>query len=199
MKIALRGHESAKFAVVIAVCLGVRSSTLAAQTDSQHGAVIANFLGKHCLQCHDADTADGEREFESFALPITSEQQLITANEIIDQVTLREMPPEDAEQPTDEQRLNLVGALRDSIRAARSQFESSGARTVMRRLSNREYENTLATLFGRRVETLGLTADFPKDQTSHHMDNIGESLVTSGFLLDQYLQAATRLVDTRLG
>ncbi|MEO2017785.1 MAG: DUF1592 domain-containing protein [Fuerstiella sp.] len=190
---------SFRAALVIAICIAVRSSALAAQTESQHGAVIVNFLGKYCLQCHDADTADGEREFESFALPITSEQHLITADEIIDQVTLRKMPPEDAEQPTDEQRLNLVGALRDSIQEARSRFESSGARTVMRRLSNREYENTLATLFDRRVDTLGLTADFPKDQTSHHMDNIGESLVTSGFLLDQYFQAATRLVDNRLG
>ena len=58
---------------------------------------------------------------------------------------------------------------------------------------------TLATLFDRRVDTLGLTADFPKDNTSHHMDTIGESLVTSGFLLDQYFQAASRLVETRLG
>ena len=69
----------------------------------------------------------------------------------------------------------------------------------MRRLSNREYENTLEVLFNRRVDTLGLTADFPKEETSHHLDNIGSSLVTSGFLLDQYFQAASRLVETRLG
>ncbi len=69
----------------------------------------------------------------------------------------------------------------------------------MRRLSHREYENTLAVLLDRRVDTLGLTAEFPPEQTSHHMDNIGESLVTSGFLLDQYFQAANRLVQLRLG
>jgi hypothetical protein len=70
---------------------------------------------------------------------------------------------------------------------------------VLRRLSNREYENTLATLFGRRVDTLGLTADFPKEKASEHIDTIGKSLVTSGFLLDQYFQSANRLVETRLG
>lgn len=184
---------------VIAICIAVQSSTSADETDSEHETVIADFLGQYCLQCHDVDRADGEREFESFKLPMTSEQQLITADEIIDQVTLRQMPPEDSEQPTDEQRLALVGALRDSIEEARSQLKSSGARTVMRRLSNREYENTLATLFDRRVDTLGLTADFPRENTSRHMDNIGESLVTSGFLLDQYFQAATQLVEARLG
>lgn len=183
---------------IVAACLAAPSVTCADKTAPGRHAVVADFLGKYCLQCHDVETADGEREFESFTLPITSEQQLITADEIIDQVTLKKMPPEDSQQPGDEQRLALLSILRDSIQDARDQFESSGARTVMRRLSNREYENTLATLFDRRVDTLGLTADFPKEETSQHMDNIGESLITSGFLLDQYFQAATRLVETRL-
>lgn len=161
--------------------------------------LVADFLGEYCLSCHDSGAAEGEREFESFKLPITTEMQLISADEIIDQVTLRLMPPEESDQPTDEERLALVETLRTSIRDARYQFTSTGGRTVMRRLSNREYENTLATLFDRRVDTLGLTADFPKENTSHHLDNIGESLVTSGFLLDQYLLAASRLVETRLG
>lgn len=183
----------------IVISLALQPSCFADDPVSQDQPIVAEFLGDYCLECHDAGTADGEREFESFKLPIKSKSQLITADEIIDQVTLRQMPPEDSQQPTDEQRLAVLQALRASIQDARSQFTSSGARTVIRRLSNREYENTLATLFNRRVDTLGLTADFPKEETSHHMDNIGESLVTSGFLLDQYFQAASRLVETRLG
>ena len=81
--------------------------------------------------------------------------------EIIDQVTLKEMPPEDADQPTEEERLALVDLLRKSRSEARERFDSTGSRTVMRRLSLQEYENTLAALFGRRVDTLGLTAKFP--------------------------------------
>jgi len=161
--------------------------------------LVADFLGQYCLQCHDTASAEGEREFDSLELPLTSPQHLIAADEIIDQVTLQLMPPEDADQPSDEERLHVLAALRSAIAQSREQFENSGPRTIMRRLSNREYENTLATLFNRRVDTLGLTADFPKENLSHHMDNIGESLVTSGFLLDQYFQAASRLVETRLG
>ncbi len=163
-------------------------------------AVVSGFLNKYCADCHNADVSEGERSFAAFQLPLTTVQQLITADEIIDQVTLKVMPPEDAtEQPTDDERLQLFESLRHSIEIARENFQSTGGRTVMRRLSNREYEVTLATLFGRRVDLLGLTADFPKDNTSHHIDTIGESLVTSGFLLDQYFQAASRLVDARLG
>ncbi|MGB7329607.1 MAG: DUF1587 domain-containing protein, partial [Rubripirellula sp.] len=174
-------------------------TSTAAETNAGDASVSAALLTKYCIDCHSADANEGDREFESFSLPIVSETQLITADEIIDQVTLKLMPPEDADQPSDDERLQLVGELRDSIQPARDQFKSSGGRTVMRRLSNREYETTLATLMNRRVDTLGLTADFPKDNTSHHIDTIGESLVTSGFLLDQYFQAATRLIETRLG
>ena len=93
----------------------------------------------------------------------------------------------------------MLRALREGASAARGMVESAGAHAAMRRLTSREYENTLATLFGRRVDTLGLTADFPKEKTSDHIDTIGQTLVTSGFLLDQYFQSANRLVETRLG
>ncbi|MFO1484405.1 MAG: DUF1592 domain-containing protein [Verrucomicrobiaceae bacterium] len=161
--------------------------------------LVQQFLSKYCLECHDADTQKGDRSFEKFALPLKSVPDLIEARDIIDQITLKEMPPKKADQPKDDERLAMLGALREGTVAAYGKFQSTGSRTVMRRLSSREYENTLAVLFGRRVDTLGLTADFPKEKTSEHMDTIGKSLVTSGFLVDQYFQSANRLVETRLG
>jgi hypothetical protein len=116
--------------------------------------VVQQFLGKYCLECHDSDVQKGDREFESFALPLKSVADLISAKDIIDQVTLKEMPPKKADQPSDEERLTVLRALREGTVAARGKIESSGSRTVMRRLSSREYENTLAVLFGRRVDTL---------------------------------------------
>ena len=108
------------------------------------------------------------------------------------------MPPKKADQPTEEESLQVIRELRQGVHDARGLFASSGGRTVMRRLSKREYEITLETLFGRRLDTLGLTEEFPKEKTSRHMDNIGRTLVTSGFLLDQYFLAADRLVELRL-
>lgn len=161
---------------------------------------FSRFVGQYCLKCHGAETQKGDRAFDQFQLPLATAAALIDAKDIIDQLTLREMPPAEAErQPTDEERLAVIRVLRAGIAAARGKIESTAARTVLRRLSNREYENTLATLFGRRVDTLGLTADFPKEKASEPIDTIGQALVTSGFLLDQYFQAAHRLVETRLG
>ena len=167
--------------------------------DSSSREIVGDFLHNYCFDCHDSASEKGEREFESLKIPLASIQDLVAAREIIDQITLKEMPPRKKDQPSDEERLEVLGALRSEVEAARGRFASNGGKTVMRRLSNREYENTLEVLFGRRVDTLGLTADFPKEKTSRHIDTIGESLVTSGFLLDQYFQAAHRLVENRLG
>lgn len=186
-------------AVYVAVSILAAGGSLYADDIPTHDAVASKFLSNYCMECHSKDAAEGDREFESLRFPFRSESQLISADEIIDQLTLREMPPEEADQPTDAERLAIVGVLRAGIKDARDKIASTGGRTVLRRLSSREYENTLATLFARRVDTLGLTADFPKENTIQHMDNIGDALVTSGFLVDQYFQAANRLVDARLG
>ena len=160
---------------------------------------VGKFMRTFCAECHGDEIQQGERRFDQFKLPIKTVAQLITADEIIDQLTLKSMPPTDASQPDDHQRVKLITDLREAIAEARGRFDSTGGRTVIRRLSNREYENTMAVLFNRRVDTLGLTANFPKDGTSKHIDTIGETLVTSGFLLDEYFQAASRMVDLRLG
>ena len=159
---------------------------------------VRKFLESFCADCHAGQNREGERNFDGFSFPIESKQDLLSADEIIDQLTLKQMPPEESDQPSDEVRLKVLDALRSEVTRAAKQMDKTGARTVIRRLSNREYENTLATLFDRRVDTLGLTADFPKENTSENLDNIGKSLVTSGFLLDQYFRAASRLVESRL-
>jgi hypothetical protein len=182
---------------LLALSLALSAATLAAaETPAKQ---VEQFLSRYCLECHAADVQKGDRSFDKFTLPLKTLPEVIEARDIIDQLTLREMPPKKADQPPDEERLAAIRALRAGTAAAQASLQSTGSRTVLRRLSNREYENTLATLFGRRVDTLGLTADFPKEKTARHLDTIGQSLVTSGFLVDQYFQSANRLVETRLG
>jgi len=156
------------------------------------GKTVEKFLSRYCLECHDADTKKGDRSFEKFTLPLKTLPEVIEARDIIDQLTLREMPPKKADQPTDEERLAAIRALRAGTAAAQASLQSTGSRTVLRRLSNREYENTLTTLFGRRVDTLGLTAEFPKEKTARHLDTIGQSLVTSSTSISWPLTASSK-------
>ncbi len=181
------------------LALSVLFAAAAAPAADAPAKSVEQFLSRYCLECHDADVHKGDRSFHAFKLPLKTLPDVIEARDIIDQLTLREMPPKKADQPSDEERLAAIRALREGTAKAQATLSSTGSRTVLRRLSNREYENTLETLFGRRVDTLGLTADFPKEKTARHLDTIGQSLVTSGFLVDQYFLAANRLVEARLG
>ena len=52
------------------------------------------------------------------------------------------------EQPTDEERLGVIRALTTSLQSMRQQTVSTGGRTVLRRLSQREYRNTVSDLLG---------------------------------------------------
>ncbi len=184
-------------AVVLAATVGAGPAR--AEESLPPAKLVGQFLDQYCLNCHDSTTKKGKRDLEPFKLPLKSVADLISAREIANEIALKEMPPKKADQPTEAERLAMLRVLREGMQAARGLAESNGSRTVMRRLSSREYENTLATLFGRRVDTLGLTADFPKEKTTNHIDTIGQTLVTSGFLLDQYFQSANRLVEMRLG
>jgi hypothetical protein len=89
--------------------------------------LVQQFLGKYCLECHDADVQKGDRAFEKFALPLKSVADLIDARDIIDQLTLKEMPPKKADQPKDDERIAMIRALRDGTVAAQAKFQSTAA------------------------------------------------------------------------
>ena len=86
----------------------------------------------------------------------------------------------------------------NSVEQVHQQLASTGGQTVLRRLNQREYINTLEDLFSRNLQSFDPTSKFPRDRTVEHMDNIGDALVTSGYLLDQYLEAADAVVEKAL-
>ena len=81
----------------------------AAETPAQP---IEQFLNRYCLECHDAKVHKGDRSFERFKLPLGNLPAVIEARDIIDQLTLREMPPKKADQPSDEERLAAIRPAR---------------------------------------------------------------------------------------
>ncbi|MCA9135565.1 MAG: DUF1592 domain-containing protein [Planctomycetales bacterium] len=153
------------------------------------------FLAKHCIECHNAEDADGERSFESLDFSSSDGDTLIAVQEIIDQLTLGAMPPEDAGQPTAQERQRAIEQLTETLRVLREKSVSTGGHTVLRRLTRREYLATIADLFQMEMSMFDPTDRFPRDNTVENLDNIGDALVTSGYLLEQYLDAADRIVE----
>ncbi|KLU04928.1 putative signal peptide and transmembrane protein [Rhodopirellula islandica] len=156
------------------------------------------FLESYCIDCHTSDDPAGERDLESLNLGESGfDTQLL--QEAIDELTLRSMPPEDGDQPSEEDRLAAVDALTQRLTQMRQEATSTNGRTVLRRLTRREYRETMSDLLNIDMTMFDPTLEFPADNLSQHFDNVGDTLVMSGHLLERYLDAADRCVTKAMG
>ncbi len=181
------------YIAVVLMALVLLSSDSKAKSNSLEDAKI--FLNNYCVACHSVDDPGGEREFETLDLSKDHWDTQRRLQEIIDQLTLGAMPPEDADQPSTKDRLSCIKQLTQLLSEMRERTSSTGGQSVLRRLSRREYRNTVGDLLGIDMTMFDPTIEFPADNLSNHFDNIGDTLVTSGYLLEKYLDAADRCVE----
>lgn len=174
------------------------SSPQVPYTPASFARDVVPFLSTYCTDCHGESTQEAERRFDQLALPIESDEQLFTLQDILDQVSLGEMPPSDATQPSRAEKAALLESLRGAVSQYHQRRQSTGGETVLRRLNRRDYLNTIGDLLGIDTTIFDPTVGFPKDAEAENFNNIGDALVTSGYLLDQYLGAADAAVEKAL-
>jgi hypothetical protein len=178
--------------LALALTLAVRTGLAAAGNNPD---TIQSFLGKYCIECHGAEKQKGDRRFDQLSLPVSQVDTLIELQDIIDQLNEGEMPPRKAKQPDAPAIRNVVGSLTRLVADGHAKLSSTGGQTVLRRLNRREYSNTVSDLFALNMTMFDPTTKFPRDQQVQHMDNVGDALKTSSYLLAQYLDAADQVVE----
>jgi hypothetical protein len=156
---------------------------------------VRPFLATYCFSCHGHEKQKGDRRFDQFTGDIPDDNALIDWQDVLDQLNLAEMPPQEAKQPTTGERKQAIAWLTARIEQHRREKKPAGRETVLRRLNAREYRNTIRDLFHLNMAMFDPTLGFPRDQTTEHLDNVGQSLVTSGHLLQRYLAAADRVIE----
>jgi hypothetical protein len=159
---------------------------------------LKSFLNKYCADCHQGEKPSGSRNFEElFATGddrLNSENQWILAQEIVDQLNLSAMPPEDSNQPSHQEKLAAIERLNENLAVYR-ESKITTRTSVLRRLNAKEYRNSVADLLGLDSPMFHPELGFPADQRAENLDNQGDALVTSGFLLSAYLQSAEDCVE----
>lgn len=170
----------------------------ACSTAAQDAASFRAFTAQYCTECHGAQTQMAQRRFDQLRLPPTDADTVILLQDMVDQLNSSHMPPAKVKQPTAAEKQLAIASLTKWIAEGHAKLSSTGGRTVLRRLNKREYLNTIGDLFGMSMAMFDPGAAFPRDQISANMDNIGDALVTSGYLLEQYLDAADRIVEKAL-
>lgn len=170
----------------------------AAEDTPSFEKTVKPFLTKYCVGCHGTKQQKGERRFDRLNGEIGDSNSLAGYQDILDLLNLGEMPPAKAPQPNDQERRAVVRWLTERIQAWHREHKSGSRRAALRRLNSREYRNTVRDLLHLNMTMFDPTTKFPRDQTVEHLDNVGSELVTSGYLLQQYLAAAEQVIDKAL-
>ena len=162
--------------------------------DVLHAELPETFLKQYCYKCHGPDKQKAKRRFDTLPATIKDFRQQEQWQEIVDQLNLGEMPPEDAKQPSQAERLAAVKTLTGDIARARENFAGTSRHTTLRRLNKVEYQKTISDLLSLNIDAWNPAEDFPAEVTVEGFDNDGAQLVTSGLLLQKYLPAAEAAV-----
>lgn len=158
----------------------------------RHMAIFENY----CLDCHDAETRKGQINLEDLSFDLGSDVQMAERwQEVLGVLNAGEMPPEDKDQLTQEEKTELLADLSEKLVVARKIHADNGGVIAMRRLNQREYANTVESLIGVRPEVEGL----PTDHVAGGFDTAGASLYLSSDQFEQYVSIARSALETALG
>ena len=133
-------------------------------------------------------TKEGELDLERFSDSTSILQEPATWIRVLDALEQHEMPPHDATQPGDKLREQLIAGVRDTLLPYAHEHAGDPGPVAMRRLSNFEYDRTIAALTG---VDLGLAQTFPSDAAGGEgFANAGSGLFVSPEMLERYVGAA---------
>ena len=148
----------------------------------------------YCLRCHGEDEQNADRRFDFLDDEISDHESAELWQEVLDAVNRGEMPPEDEPQPSTEETTEFVSRLTRNLKSARDSL-STASQQRFRRLNRQEYRNTIRDLLGMNMDSFDPTRAFPADDRLDGFDNVGEHLVLSNYLMQCYLEAASKSIE----
>lgn len=150
------------------------------------------FIQEYCVRCHGAEKQKGDRRFDALSNDFKSIESLQVWQEILDVINLGEMPPEDEQQASDSEVKALVAELTGRLAKGHALLDKESSQ--FRRLNRYEYLNTIRDLCGVNIESFDPTTSFPIDERVDGFENIGDALIISDYLFEQYLDAASKTI-----
>jgi hypothetical protein len=153
------------------------------------------FLTKHCQSCHTGAKPKGGFSLDSLTQDFNDKGNRERWLAVAEQLKIGAMPPEGKPRPAAKDVANLTDWVNGRIVAAEATRNAAQGRVAMRRLNRAEYENTVRDLLGVDID---LKEVLPQDGTANGFDNNTEALHVSSFLLEQYMEAADKVLDAAI-
>ena len=150
---------------------------------------IQPLLHTYCLKCHGGPKPKKGINLERFSDIPSIQRDPKLWRDVVEQLTSRDMPPDDKPQPSEAQRAMLIDWVRYTLTHFEpGTFAKDPGRATIRRLNRFEYNNTVHDLFGINSKPAD---SFPADAGGGAgFDNDGDALFIPPILMEQYLNAA---------
>ncbi len=164
----------------------------AAPVAAEFTPATRQFLDAHCADCHDADEKKGGLDLTALKSQFTDAETFAMWLKVHDRIESGEMPPKQKARPTAGESAAFLAELGGSLVGAERARTQDG-RTLIRRLTRGEYENTMRDLFD--MPGLALAGELPPDGSAHGFDNNAEALDISHVNVAKYVEAADKVLD----
>jgi len=171
-------------------CAAILASGFAA------GAAPAEFFGRHCTDCHDAETKKGGLDLTALTLKPEDRANFATWVKVHDRIASGEMPPKKPARPPADETHALLADIDAKLTAVDTARIAQEGRVRMRRMTRVEFENTLMDLFA--LPRLDVQALLPPDGTVGGYDKVASGLDVSPAHLAAYAEAVERALDAAI-
>ncbi|MGY8767131.1 MAG: DUF1592 domain-containing protein [Pirellulales bacterium] len=149
---------------------------------------VQPLLNAHCYRCHNEETQEADLRLDNLSLNMVTGPAGETWHDVLNNLNLGEMPPEDEPELSERDRKTIVDWLSQEMRRAIEVRRSTGGNVVLRRLTRYEYNNTMRDLLGIDLD---YAAELPPDSKSvDGFENNGTTLGMSPLQFEYYLQTA---------
>nr|WP_143547852.1 DUF1592 domain-containing protein [Rhodopirellula sp. SM50] len=157
-------------------------------------ATVGSFIETHCIECHDRQAASGDFRVDNLS-PKVGFEDTPRWVEIMERIKSGEMPPDDAaEQPTADQRAEIVEWIAARMKEGESARLAKRERVSYRRLTREEYVYTVRDLIGVEYDASDPGGLF-EDPQWHGFERIGSVLTLSPSHIEKYIKAAEVILD----
>ena len=153
----------------------------------------AEFLEKHCLDCHSAEARKGGLDLAQLKLDPSKSENFAKWVKVYDRIGSGEMPPKECDRPSAAERSAMSNWIKSALVKAELDRLGAEPRSGLRRLTRTEYENTMRDLFD--MPGIVLRDDLPADGSAHGFDTNADALEISHVNIAKYMEIADRVLD----
>ncbi|MEM1295250.1 MAG: DUF1592 domain-containing protein [Verrucomicrobiota bacterium] len=151
-------------------------------------------LEAHCYSCHGPDKQKSDVRFDTLSTDLLNDSPAAeTWHDALESLNFDEMPPDDEPRLSDDERLALMGWIRQEIDAVVQAKKSTDGRPIIRRLTRREYQNTMTDLLG--IDTIYTNSLPPEGLSEDGFQNNGAELGMSALQIEFYLLEARTALE----